>query len=95
MDFGMGLYQEQTQKLIMTTQMKQALELLQCTSEELDEVLAEEVLNNPLTELKQSLSEQMVPWNRRDASTSRLRRAGDRFSPPLSLEQIVQARSRL
>ncbi|WP_067932533.1 RNA polymerase factor sigma-54 [Alicyclobacillus kakegawensis] len=44
------LIQEQTQKLVMTTQMRQAIELLQCTTAELDSLLATMALDNPLVE---------------------------------------------
>lgn len=49
-NMDLGLYQEQAQRLIMTQQMKQAIQLLQCTSEELNETLLEELNENPFIE---------------------------------------------
>ncbi|RIV26111.1 RNA polymerase sigma-54 factor [Alicyclobacillaceae bacterium I2511] len=52
MNLGMGLYQEQTQKLILTAQMQQAIEVLQCSAMELDAYLAAACDGNPLTEVE-------------------------------------------
>lgn len=52
MQLGYGLQQEQSQKLLMTTQMKQAIELLQCSREELLERLQEWTAENPLVEIE-------------------------------------------
>ena len=83
----MGLYQEQTQKLVMTTQMKQAMELLQCSRDELDELLAEESLNNPFTEFLPVTAEATLAWSTR-SKLSRLSPHSDRGT--LSWEQVVQ-----
>lgn len=49
---NLALYQEQTQRIIMTQQMKQAIQLLQCTSEELHDTILAELIRNPLIEYK-------------------------------------------
>lgn len=47
-----GLFQEQTQKLVMTTQMKQAIEILQFSNQELNEYLVEAAEKNPLLDVQ-------------------------------------------
>lgn len=44
----LGLFQEQTVKLLVTPEMKQSLYILQCSSQELAEHINEQVLQNPL-----------------------------------------------
>lgn len=51
-ELGQGLYQEQTQKLIMTLQMKQAIEVLQSTTDELQAYLAKELDGNPCVDVE-------------------------------------------
>ncbi len=46
MNFNLGL--EQTQKLVMTPELKQAIEILQYPSVELNKFIQEEMLNNPV-----------------------------------------------
>jgi len=50
MDFGLNL--EQTQKLIMTPELRQAITVLQMSSLELTEYVEQQVLENPLLELR-------------------------------------------
>jgi len=50
---SVGLYQEQTLKLAMTQELKQAITLLQYSSHELLDFLQEQSLENPLLELKE------------------------------------------
>lgn len=50
MELGFDLYQEQTQKLMMTTQMRQAIHVLRCTSEELQSYLDDFIQQNPIVE---------------------------------------------
>lgn len=90
MELGMGLYQEQTQKLVMTTQMKQAIELLQCSQAELDVLLAEEALNNPLAELLPAAKDEAFPWSARTAFSQTSQRAGGQAFP---LEQMMPTQS--
>lgn len=47
-----GLFQEQTQKLVMTTQMKQAIEILQYSNQELNDYLLKAAEANPLLEVE-------------------------------------------
>lgn len=49
----LGLYQQQSLKLVMTTELKQAITLLQYSTIELHEFLEEQALENPLIELKE------------------------------------------
>ncbi|MCT4660665.1 MAG: RNA polymerase factor sigma-54 [Tissierellales bacterium] len=53
MNIGFGLNLEQTQKLIMTTELKQAIQLLQYTSIELNDYITSEMEVNPLLEFDQ------------------------------------------
>ncbi|GAX90779.1 RNA polymerase factor sigma-54 [Effusibacillus lacus] len=52
MRMGYGLWQEQTQKLVMTPELRQAITVLQYSSQELLEYLEEEVAHNPVMELE-------------------------------------------
>jgi len=72
-NMDVGMYQEQTQKLVMTQQMKQAIQLLQCTSEELNEYLLSEVINNPLVEYQPPSVLREALW-----STGRRQRSRER-----------------
>ncbi|SHK75922.1 RNA polymerase, sigma 54 subunit, RpoN/SigL [Desulforamulus aeronauticus DSM 10349] len=51
MDFGLHL--EQTQKLIMTPELRQAITVLQLSSVELTEYVEQQVMENPLLEVKE------------------------------------------
>ncbi|MCL4441833.1 MAG: RNA polymerase sigma-54 factor, partial [Firmicutes bacterium] len=51
MDFGLNL--EQTQKLIMTPELRQAITVLQMSSLELTEYVEQQVLENPLLEVRE------------------------------------------
>lgn len=55
MKMGLNLNLIQAQKLIMTPELKQAIEMLQYTSQELDAFLQDELLNNPI--LQKNLDE--------------------------------------
>ncbi|PWA12575.1 RNA polymerase sigma-54 factor [Pueribacillus theae] len=50
----LGLFQKQTTKLIMTTELRQAIAILQYSAVELTDFLKEEALENPLIELKEN-----------------------------------------
>lgn len=52
MDFG--LYQQQSMKLMMTTELRQAITMLQYSAIELSNYLKEQQLENPLIELKET-----------------------------------------
>ncbi len=52
MKLGYDLTLEQVQKLVMTPELRQAIQLLQFTSLELNEYLEQQMEENPLLELK-------------------------------------------
>ncbi|BCJ86947.1 RNA polymerase factor sigma-54 [Effusibacillus dendaii] len=52
MQMGYGLWQEQTQKLVMTPELRQAITVLQFSSEELAGYLEAEAVQNPVMELE-------------------------------------------
>ena len=52
MKLGYDLALEQTQKLIMTPELRQAIELLQFTRLELNEYIKKEIEENPMLEME-------------------------------------------
>jgi RNA polymerase sigma-54 factor len=92
MQMGFGLYQEQTQKLVMTVQMKQAIEVLQCSALELNEYVASFVEENPCAEFEPLFRDKMLSFaNRATARTGSP--TGTHAAPPL--EQVVQVEQSL
>jgi len=64
MNIGFGLNLQQTQKLVMTPELKQAIQLLQYTSIELNEYISTEMEANPLLEFdKEKLSDKQENVN--------------------------------
>ena len=59
MNIKVDLNLKQTQKLVMTTEMKQAIEILQLTSMELNNLIDKELLENPMLEFNDSPMESM------------------------------------
>lgn len=57
MDINMGMYSQQTQKLVITPEMRQALEILQFNSMELNQFVQRELMNNPVIEIDSKDSE--------------------------------------
>ncbi len=57
MKLGYDLNLEQVQKLVMTPELRQAIELLQFTSLELNEYLEQQMEENPLLELNNAVEE--------------------------------------
>lgn len=53
MQMGYGLYQQQTQKLIMTPQLRQAITILQYSAIELTEYLHGEIVENPVIDINE------------------------------------------
>lgn len=49
----LGLFQQQTMKLVMTNELRQAISILQFSRQELAEFIQEQALENPLIELKE------------------------------------------
>ncbi|MFC5711271.1 RNA polymerase factor sigma-54 [Thalassorhabdus alkalitolerans] len=54
MNLEMGLFQQQTMKLMMTQELRQAISLLQYSTMELSEYLEEQALDNPLIDLMEA-----------------------------------------
>ncbi|WP_236784920.1 RNA polymerase factor sigma-54 [Alteribacter salitolerans] len=54
MNMDLGLYQQQTMKLVMTNELRQAITILQYSALDLNNYLHEQQLENPLIELKES-----------------------------------------
>jgi len=54
MRMGFGLYQEQTQKLMMTPELRLAIKILQFSTVELTEYIENELVENPLLEVGES-----------------------------------------
>lgn len=94
---GVGLYQEQTQKLIMTVQMKQAIEVLQCSALELNDYVTSFVEENPCTEYDPVFLDKMQSWAKKAAvpgsRTFGGGSVGTHTAPPL--EQVVQVEQSL
>lgn len=61
MKMSYNLNLEQTQKLIMTPELKQAIEILQYNALELNQFVQDELMNNPILELNQSKNENDPP----------------------------------
>lgn len=61
MRMGYGLNLEQTQKLVMTPELRQAIVILQLSTLELAEYLQQEVLENPVLEIKEEGEEKEEP----------------------------------
>lgn len=57
MKLGYDLALEQTQKLVMTPELRQAIQLLQFTSQELNEYLEKQIEENPLLELENAVED--------------------------------------
>lgn len=57
MNMDFGLYQQQSMKLVMTNELRQAISLLQYSTQELLSFIEEQQLENPLLEVKEKRSE--------------------------------------
>ncbi|WLR50508.1 RNA polymerase factor sigma-54 [Bacillus tianshenii] len=64
----LGLFQQQTLKLVMTTELRQAITLLQYSALDLSEFLQEQSMENPLIELRESTWEQQRNTMRKSSS---------------------------
>lgn len=53
MEMGYNLHLEQSQKLVMTPQLRQAIKILQFTSMELEEYIEQQIENNPVIEISE------------------------------------------
>lgn len=57
MRMGFGLYQEQTQKLMMTPELRLAIKILQFSTVELTEYIENELVENPLLEIAETAAD--------------------------------------
>jgi len=57
MNMGMGLYQEQTLRLVMTPELRQAITILQYSTIDLISYLQEQAMENPVIELQEAAGE--------------------------------------
>lgn len=57
MNMGMGLYQEQTLRLVMTPELRQAITILQYSTIDLISYLHEQAIENPVIELQEAAGE--------------------------------------
>jgi RNA polymerase sigma-54 factor len=53
MEMGYNLHLEQSQKLVMTPQLRQAIKILQFTSLELEEYIEQQIEDNPVIEISE------------------------------------------
>ncbi|MHB0886822.1 MAG: RNA polymerase factor sigma-54 [Bacillota bacterium] len=92
MDLGPKLVQQQTQKLIMTPELRQAITVLQLSATELSEYLTEQVLANPVLEVR---DEAATPASQapEDGGPRESEREGERFD--LDWQSYFQDRSDL
>ncbi|MBE3568921.1 MAG: RNA polymerase factor sigma-54 [Bacillales bacterium] len=65
MQLKSGLWLQQTQKLMMTQELSQAIELLQYSTQELTEYLEEKTMENPFIQLETPAMEYSDRWRRR------------------------------
>ncbi len=67
MRMGYGLQVGQTQKLIMTPELRQAITVLQLSSLELSQYLEQQLLENPLLELREDEADRTAEYDKKDA----------------------------
>lgn len=60
LQMGFGLVQEQRMKMVMTPELRQAIQILQYSALELDEYLQQQVAENPALELEQQQPEEEI-----------------------------------
>lgn len=58
MNLEMGLFQKQTMNLVMTQELRQAISLLQLSTQELSDYISEQALENPLIETEEPVLEE-------------------------------------
>lgn len=100
----LGLFQQQTMKLAMTQQLRQAITLLQYSSQELVEFIQEQALENPLMDLEEPAADHSRVSSAFDSGSYRTRtsRKDDAYNPfdhicdeiqnPLKEDILQQAR---
>lgn len=68
MNMDYGLYQEQSMKLVMTTELRQAITMLQLSTQDLTDYLLEQQLENPLIEIQDPVVHEEI--TRKEAADS-------------------------
>lgn len=87
---GFGLYQEQTQRLVMTTQMKQAIDVLQYSSLDLNQYVADQVDNNPFAEYESISQRLQQSWTMKSAVGDKRGYPGSGHRTPPPLDQTIR-----
>ncbi|MDN9010450.1 RNA polymerase factor sigma-54 [Brevibacillus laterosporus] len=69
MNMGLGLYQEQTLKLVMTPELRQAITILQFSAIDLMNYLQEQAIENPVIDLQEiAVAQEPLPADKREKS---------------------------
>lgn len=102
MNIGFGLRLEQTQKLIMTPELRQAIKILQLSSVELTDYLNQMIMDNPLIEIKEDTPErdsgiakkQEIDWegyirDLREVHDKAERNSSREVKPEIAYENLV------
>lgn len=87
---GFGLWQEQTQKLVMTPELRQAITVLQFSAEELMEYVESKVAENPVIELEQTNWLQIIKLQHEEFRVQRSTPAVE-----FPMEQMIRASTSL
>lgn len=72
MNMDFGLYQQQSMKLVMTNELRQAITILQYSALDLSNYLHEQRLENPLIELKDNHKQEEITRNKEESLCPRL-----------------------
>jgi len=84
MEMKFGLQMRQTQRLVMTPKLQQALKLLQVPTLELQQILKQEILQNPMLEEIEDVEDEQE--ERQDETESEMEAPGADDTPPASGE---------
>ncbi len=95
MNMDFGLYQEQTQKLVLTTQMKQAIAVLQCSTLELNQFLSTELEQNPFVDFEPVVHPDEELWWMKAAVGGGYSSRSQQSEQRQSLEQIIHSETSL
>ncbi|UTR11708.1 RNA polymerase factor sigma-54 [Evansella sp. LMS18] len=68
MNMDFGLYQQQSMKLVMTNELRQAITILQYSALDLSNYLHEQQLENPLIELKDNHKQEEITRNKEESA---------------------------
>ncbi|WAH38230.1 RNA polymerase factor sigma-54 [Alicyclobacillus dauci] len=102
MDMAFNLRQEQSHKLLLTMEMKQGLDILQYSLDELDRYLEEKLADNPVAEYRSPYDHYVIPWPSLPGTFRRTHADGDdswsleeRIRAEESIEELIVAQLRL